>query len=299
MKGSVELQWLQDEGPLKDALKRTLGCSGQLLKRHLTSKELSTSQGARRTVRLPLDLVNHLQINPEYQGPQARIITETKDYLAVHKPHGIHSHPHSYDDKDTILNFLVHAKFWAPLQVNTEAYDRGLLYRLDLETSGVMVLAKNQEFFNRMRGGFHTAVKRKLYWAIVEGHFDQVGEHTHFFEASGIKGMKQKVSDTHGNHEGKLSVWKLLESEGRSLVLVDLGSGLRHQIRAQLAHLGFPLLGDELYGGKKAERLFLHALRYEWEEIVEDTQAELFGRFFDMDRALQVGHDMVRGLKGC
>jgi 23S rRNA pseudouridine1911/1915/1917 synthase len=94
--------------------------------------------------------------------------------------------------------------------------------------------------------------------------------------------------------EGVLKVKKVLGKEGKSLLLVKLETGLRHQIRAQLSHLGFPILGDELYGGMKDQRVYLHALKYEWEAEAEaeDSEAELFDRFFDLNSALQMSHDM-------
>jgi 23S rRNA-/tRNA-specific pseudouridylate synthase len=184
---------------------------------------------------------------------------------------------------------------WESLCVNTHNYDRGLLFRLDYETSGVMVLAKNERFLKSMRENFDTAMKRKFYWAIVEGEFDKEGRWTHYFKPTGHKGTKQKVSEfeTADTHVGTLSVLKISSNQGKSLLLVNLKTGLRHQIRAQLSYLGFPILGDELYGGKQAERLFLHALRYEFTDTVEDTNAELFNVFFDLNGTLQMSHDVL------
>src|SRR5690606_10641172 len=133
----VEFQWLTDQSSLKEGLQAALGCSGQLLKRHFSSKQLSHPQRSQDLVRLPLEFVNHLQLNPKYQGAPGKILKETDDYLAVHKPPFIHSHPLRYSDTDTLLNFLAQENKWAPLLVNTKSYDRGLLYRLDYETSGV------------------------------------------------------------------------------------------------------------------------------------------------------------------
>jgi 23S rRNA pseudouridine1911/1915/1917 synthase len=293
---SIEFQWLHDEFSQKEALKKALGCSGQLIKRYLNSKEQDRVVKARDLARLPIDFVNHLHINPEFVGPAPKILTETKDIIAVHKPSGIHCHPLDYNDQNTLLNFLVQKNIWAPLHVNQQNYDRGLLYRLDLETSGLVLLAKNQQTFDDIRENFSVRMKQKLYWAIVDGEFDQEGTWTHYFQASGAKGAKQKVSldSKPQTQAGTLSVKTLMKNEGKSLVLVQLKSGLRHQIRAQLAALGYPILGDELYGGTKAERLFLHAFRYESQEIFEDTHAELFDRRFDLNRALQMGHDMFR-----
>lgn len=291
----VELSWLHDEGSLKEALQSTLHSSGQLLKKHFSSKQLTRALKAREVSRLPLDLVNQLRINPEYVGPEIEILAETEAYLAVHKPPGIHSHPHAYSDKNTVLNFLASKGLWKSLEVNTENYDRGLFFRLDFETSGVLILAKNEKLLQHVREEFATEMKRKFYWAIVNGSFDREGLHTHYFKGSGAKGSKQKVEDQGGDDlkPGSLAVMKVAEGQGKSLLLVNLKTGLRHQIRAQLAHLGFPIYGDELYGGGQGERLFLHAFRYEWIDIIEDRNPELFHIFFDLNSALKMSHDML------
>lgn len=294
----IEFQFLYAEGSLKEALQRLLGCSGQLLKKFFSAKELSYPIQERQLIRLPIDLVNHLMINPNYEGPSIKILKETNDYLAIHKPGGVHSHPHSYNDSDTVLNFLQEENHFSCLSVNNKNYDKGLLFRLDYETSGVLIIAKSETFFEMMRSQFDKIMKRKLYLVIVEGTFNQEGEWTHFFLATGPKGSKQKVYSQRvdGSHQGTLKIKKITESEGKSLLLVELKTGLRHQIRAQLAFLGFPILGDELYGGAKSARLFLHAWRYEWEQIIEDENADLFERFFDLNRAFKMCHDVLRVL---
>jgi 23S rRNA pseudouridine1911/1915/1917 synthase len=291
----VELSWLRDETSLKEALQKTLGSSGQQIKKYFSSKEQDRPVRAKDQVKLPLPLVNHMKINPGYIGPEVTIISENDDYIVLHKPAGVHCHPHSYSDNNTLLNFLVSVGKWEPVMVNQSNYDRGLLYRLDQETSGVMVLAKSEKTLKYFRENFDSAMKRKFYWAIVDGDFNKDGRFSHYFKATGIKGVKQKVSEhaTPDSQEASLAVMKITDHLGKSLVLVNLKTGLRHQIRAQLSFLGFPILGDELYGGKKAERLFLHALRYEFFETVEDPNAELFNIFFDLNGALQMSHDVL------
>lgn len=291
----VEFCWLYDEPSFKEGLKKTLGSSGQLIKRYFSSKEQHREVKSRGVAKLPLSFVNHMKINPSYVGPDIKIILETDDIIVLHKPPFVHCHPLAYEDKDTLLNFLVEKNKWEALHVNADHYDRGLMYRLDYETSGVIVLAKSDKYLSFMRQNFDSAMKRKFYWAIVEGDFDKEGRWTHHFKATGLKGVKQKVLDfeSEGSFEGTLSALKVSSNQGKSLVLVNLKTGLRHQIRAQLSHLGFPIVGDELYGGKKADRLFLHALRYEFSEIVEDPEAELFNVLFDLNGCLQMSHDML------
>lgn len=295
----IEFHWIQNYSTQKEALQGLLNCSGQLLKKHFSSKDLNRPVRAKDRSRLPLDLVNHMMINPIYTGPQAQILKETENYLVVHKPAQVHSHPHAYSDQDTLLNFLATQGEYKTLSVNSSSYDRGLLYRLDFETSGIMLVAKNDKYFEEMRTQFREKMKSKYYWAIVEGDFNQEGFWTHYFRGSGAKGSKQKVETFSfpDSDMGELEVKKVLYENGKSLVLVNLSHGLRHQIRAQLAVLGFPILGDELYGGTPSERLYLHALRYEWDEIEEDSHADLFDRFFDLNRGLKMSHDMFSVFK--
>ncbi|MES2527498.1 MAG: RNA pseudouridine synthase [Bdellovibrionota bacterium] len=291
----IEVSWLHDEETLKEALQGSLHCSGQQLKKYFSSKQLQRPVKSGDELKLPLTLVNHLLINPEFKGPKPSILTEDSLYIALHKPPGVHCHPLDYSDKDTLLNYLVEEKKFEAINVNTENYDRGLLHRLDYETSGVVLLAKTDRVYQNTRHAFSQEVKRKFYWAIVNGDFDKDGLWTHHFKATGVKGSKQKVFDDEIENTtlGTMSVMKVTQNQGKSLLLINLKTGLRHQIRAQLAHLGFPIVGDELYGGVKAERIFLHALRYEWMDIVEDPNAELFDSLFDLNGALQMSHDML------
>ena len=280
----VDFQWLEDCPTKKEALQALLKCSGQLLKKYFSSKELQKNIRAKELTRLPLDFVNNLKINPVFKGPRPSIIKETSRYIALHKPSELHGHPLCYSDQDTLLNFLAEENKWGALNVNVDHYDRGLLYRLDYETSGVILLAKEQNYFNSIRNEIKEKMKRKLYLVIVNGQFDREGSWTHFFKATGVKGSKQKVSDDihHDALEGNLKVKTLLFKDEKTLLLVSLETGLRHQIRAQLSHLGFPILGDELYGGTKSSRLFLHAWKYEWDEIVVDQNADGFEKYFDL-----------------
>lgn len=291
----IELTWLGESSTFKEALKAVLGSSGQLIKKYFSSKEQDRLIRNKDVIKLPLSFVNHLKINPQYNGPETRFISDSTDYLVVHKPPGIHCHPLSYEDDNTLLNFLVVQNKWRPLWVNQANYDRGLLYRLDFETSGVMVLANNEDVLKSVRENFNTVMKKKYYWAIVEGDFNQEGHWTHYLKPFGPGGEVQKVYDhlVQGSQEAHLSVLKMMGQNGKSLVLVSLKTGLRHQIRAQLSHLGFPIVGDVLYGASPAQRLFLHAFRYEFSQIVEDLEAELFDIFFDLNSALQMGHDMI------
>jgi 23S rRNA pseudouridine1911/1915/1917 synthase len=134
--------------------------------------------------------------------------------------------------------------------------------RLDVETTGLVLFSKTEQFqpaFDALVAG---GAMRKRYLAEVSGCFPEgdtvierpLGRDRH-------DARRMRVSPT-----GKASLTRVTQLEtrdGRSLLLVELGTGRRHQIRVHLASLGFPVVGDALYGGERSdEGLMLHA----WEE---------------------------------
>ncbi|MBT7669680.1 MAG: RNA pseudouridine synthase [Bdellovibrionales bacterium] len=265
---------------------------------HLSSNLLTAPLKARQVVTLPLNLLNHLQIAPSYSGPPIEVLFENNDLMAISKPYNLHSHPLNYLEYDNCLSWLrcsdpKNSK--QVLQICSSSMERGLLNRLDFVTSGVLILIKHEKLHQALRNNFSLMVKEKIYLAIVEGELVNQGDQCHYFLSSGPKGRKVKVSsvNTAGAKEGwlALSLLKYDSLTNRSLVKVRLLSGLRHQIRAQLAFLGHPIVGDTLYGGiadPNSSRVFLHSYCYrlqlpDGEIELKDATASLFGALFNMD----------------
>ncbi|MCB0321417.1 MAG: RNA pseudouridine synthase [Bdellovibrionales bacterium] len=178
--------------------------------------------------------------------------------------------------------------------------DGGLCHRLDTETSGLMVAAKTIAAYESLRSLFSNQRISKGYLAIVEGR----PKNSNFQDAifSGRYRRSQKVSvrpvpiqpstETSNRSQYGALLWCLdthLAAFNASLLSIDLFTGVRHQIRAQLAFLGHPLLGDSLYGSKRAleevlqttspfpslkRDFFLHADRisFSWEGEENDMQ---------------------------
>ena len=216
---------------------------------------------------LPLEVVNHGLVNPYYQGDQVDIIAEGEDWIAVNKPIKVHTHPLDYQCQNNLLSALASMRRLDAVMVNFSNYDRGALYRLDFETSGVVVLAKKIEFYKNLRDNFHQISKTKKYLAIVTGDIrSYTGEHSHYMKAS-LKKNHKMIEGDETDFKAILSINNIEynQSKNLSLVHINLHTGHRHQIRYQLSHLGFPILGDELYGGGHSDRLFLHALEYEFD----------------------------------
>lgn len=255
---------IQSVESVEDFLKATFHCSSNKIKKHFKKAFLSRSFKEKSTLLLPLNFINDGEINPCYEGEEIEIIADDEDFFVFNKNPNQYIHPLTYDESDNCLSYLRKTRPWL-LQVNKEHYDRGLLYRLDYETSGVVIYAKSNELYKKLREDFSVAAKEKIYWCWVEGEMTLSGKMKHSFSSAEEKGKRVLVGEIGKfSLEGELSLQALrFDRElARTLVEVRLKTGLRHQIRAQLAYLGHPLAGDKFYGGKEAKRLYLHAHSY-------------------------------------
>ncbi|WP_372654054.1 RluA family pseudouridine synthase [Halobacteriovorax sp.] len=277
---------------LEELLTKELFFSKSLIKKFLSKRKLQYSLKERDEILIPYEILNSGYINPVYSGEEIQVLKEDENFIAVNKPAGIHGHAHNYSETNTVLNFIRSEKnFPVFLQKSAEA-ESNLLYRLDRETSGVLIFAKNMKSFKSVRGSFAESAKEKTYLAVVSGKFDQEGDHEHYLESFGEKGSKMRTSES-GNKKVRIAT-KLVNYNSEkdiSLLEVRLGQGVRHQIRCQLSAIGFPILGDDLYGGQLSERLFLHAYKYKIELDSSSFEAEskeekLFLSLFDLNSCL-------------
>ena len=262
IQSEIEVTFLKSYKSLLTALIELTGLSKSRIKKYYPkSSVLNKAIVAQKAYRLPLNLVNYLKVCPQYQGPEVDILLDDENFLILNKPPRIHSHPLSYCESDNLVSFVAE-KFPALGMVNSENYDRGLIFRLDLETSGVQYYAKKTSVYRTLRDNFADMVQRKIYYAAVQG---QIKNNTNFVDLyqQPVGAKKVIVNKAEGYPvQIQVEVVKYDESKDQTLVKVDLNEGRRHQIRAQLAFNGFPILGDELYGGRSAERIFLHCYQY-------------------------------------
>lgn len=249
---------------IEDFLKKQFNASSNKLKKHFAKKFLNRDMRERAILTLPLNFINDGLINPNYIGDSVEVIAEDEQFFVFTKNPNQFVHPLSYDESDNCLSYLRQSRPEL-LLVNQQNYDRGLLYRLDYETSGVMIYVKNDELYKKLRENFNTIAKEKVYWCWVQGEMKLTGTFQHAFNSSEEKGKRVKVAEVVGVGQiGEFAIRPLEFDLGanKTLVEVKLKTGLRHQIRAQMAHLGHPLIGDTFYGGPPAKRLYLHALMY-------------------------------------
>ncbi len=190
------------------------------------------------------------------------IVYEDDDLIVVDKPAGLVVHPAAGHDSGTLVNALL--GHIPDLEGIGGEVRPGIVHRLDKDTSGLMVAAKNDRALHYLQQQFKARTVKKMYLALVEGLVEP---------REGIIDAPIGRSKTHRQqmavtHEGRSAVTRyrirsIYHDPDLSLVEAYPETGRTHQIRVHLAWLKHPLVGDETYGRQKPivpiERHFLHA----------------------------------------
>jgi 23S rRNA pseudouridine1911/1915/1917 synthase len=181
--------------------------------------------------------------------------------LALDKPAGIPSHPLKPGEVGTAANALV-ARFPEVADAGEEVREGGLVHRLDIETSGVLLAARDRGTWEAVRKLFTERAVDKRYWALVSGPIGDEGTIELPLRHKGEAWVEPAVDGGEAGREA-VSEFRVLSRAGAlSLVEVRILTGVLHQVRAHLAAIGAPVVGDALYGGRPLPgllRFFLHA----------------------------------------
>jgi 23S rRNA pseudouridine1911/1915/1917 synthase len=191
------------------------------------------------------------------------VIYSDNDILVIEKPSGLIVHPGAGALKSTLVNALL---FHFPELKNVGAENRpGIVHRLDKETSGLMVVARNQLAYEKLKHKFQAREVEKVYLGLVwgkmphpKGHIDwPIGRHKKHGQRMSISTRKPRSAETHYSVSN--------EYEELSLLEIKPVTGRTHQIRVHFSAAGHPLIGDTRYGKRKSKgkcpRLFLHSFR--------------------------------------
>ncbi len=214
------------------------------------------------------------------------IIYQDEDLVAINKPPGLVAHPTATLRTGTVVNALLGRMPLSKERTqdpSDEAYRPGIVHRLDKDTSGVMVVAKNDAAHRHLSHSFKKRFAEKEYVAIVVGEVEDgvavdaaIGRHPVRRQSMTVGGENPKSAST--------QFLVLARLKGYTLVKARPHSGRTHQIRVHLAYLGTPILADELYGSASPfiGRHALHAYRLSVPHP-RDDQAVTFSAQVPMD----------------
>ncbi|TPR40258.1 RluA family pseudouridine synthase [Apilactobacillus micheneri] len=188
------------------------------------------------------------------------IVYEDNDVLVVNKPQGMVVHPSPGHSDHTLVNALL---FHTPLSNINGTFRPGIVHRIDKDTSGLLMIAKNNDAHKSLSEQLKAKSNIREYVALVHGNIkEDKGKIDAPIGRSKKDRKKQAIVD-----DGKHAVthFKVLERLGEyTLVSCVLETGRTHQIRVHMKYIGHPLVGDPLYGPRKTIKgngQFLHAAK--------------------------------------
>lgn len=200
------------------------------------------------------------------------IIYEDKHTLVIDKPAGVMVHPDDRQDEETIADWM--AETYTMIGVGDKGRE-GIVHRLDRNTTGVLILAKDNIAFTTLKKQFKDHTTRKVYRAIVEGNIKHDTGMISLPIARAKSDFRKRTivdlfsGDARGKESEAITRYKVIgrstAEEGKQYSYVECYplTGRTHQIRAHFRGIRHPIIGDDLYGSKQgkdlAVRSMLHA----------------------------------------
>lgn len=236
--------------------------------------------------KIEIDLVKKEEILISNDKIKLDVIFENDDFLIINKPAGIQVHPDFNEKENTIVNGLIAAYPEIAKLKDDHTYSfqlrPGIVHRLDKETSGVLIIAKNVKSFLEFKTMFKEKTIAKKYLAISygipperKGTIDKPLARTTNYRKQTIAGKRTKTKIREA-----LTNYEVIEDLGENFSLIEVSpqTGRTHQIRVHLSSIGHPIVGDNLYRKKNYEK-FEGATRH----MLHASQIEftLFGEKFN------------------
>lgn len=253
---------VREENTLLEFLLKQMGISKNRAKDLLAGRAVSVNRKLSTRHDTPLHIGEVVRVSRHRQSTMllnkyVKIIYEDKDIVVIEKSEGIlsmASTPKQYCVKNVLDEYFEKRHFKCTAHV---------VHRLDRETSGLMIYAKNMEVARILENNWHSMVYDRRYVALLCGKMDKEGGTVQ----SWLKESKSYVTySSPTDNGGKLATThyhRLWNNEDFSLVEMKLETGRKNQIRVHMADLGFPVAGDHKYGNGRdpLHRLALHAYR--------------------------------------
>ncbi|MCW3777285.1 RluA family pseudouridine synthase [Levilactobacillus namurensis] len=208
------------------------------------------------TVHIALPDPEPLDLTPE--NIPLDIVYEDNDVIVVNKPQGMVVHPAPGHPNHTLVNALL---YHSPLSTINGKFRPGIVHRIDKDTSGLLMVAKNDHAHQSLSAQLQAKTNLREYVAIVHGNFKEDQGIVRAPLGRSPKDRKKQAVVADGRPA--VTHFRVLERYGDyTLIACRLETGRTHQIRVHLAYIGHPVAGDPLYGPKKTLKgagQFLHA----------------------------------------
>lgn len=221
--------------------------------------QLKTSFQPAEGAQLVIDIPEAVESTVEKEDIPLEILYEDEDVAVVVKPHGMVVHPAAGNESGTLVNALLYAM--DDLSGIGGVKRPGIVHRLDKDTSGLLMVAKNDRAHQNLSDQLRNRTMEKHYLAVVDGCMRETSGFIDKPIARSKKDRKKMAIDPEGRESQ--TEWTLIENlKNAALLDVHILTGRTHQIRVHMQSLHHPVAGDPIYGqknGVKVPRLMLHA----------------------------------------
>lgn len=222
-------------------------------------------------------------IDIEAENIALEIVYECDDFIIVNKKYGMVVHPAYGNYSGTLVNALLY--YTNNLSSVNGNIRPGIVHRLDKDTSGLILIAKNNYAHAKLATMFVEKTIHKTYLCIVKGNFSEqnlIGRIENLIGRDSKDRKKMAVVEENGKIA--ISKYRVIEqTEGFSLLEVDIETGRTHQIRVHMKSINHPILGDLVYGteDKSIKRQMLHAYKLEFLNPLDNKEYVFKGKLFD------------------
>ena len=218
------------------------------------------------------------QVDIIAQDIDIEIVYEDKYLLIVNKKAGMVVHPSKGHEQNTLVNALLY-KVGDLSGINGEIRP-GIVHRLDKDTSGLIIIAKDDKTHNLLTEMFKNKEIKKIYYAIVKGSMNKQSGTLISNIGRDEKDRKKMSVKKDGGKEAITNFDIVDKNEKYSLVRLNLKTGRTHQIRVHLSHFFFPIIGDSVYGRKdEFPRQMLHAYELSFIHPITKKSVNVIGEF--------------------